>query len=102
MNYTGIVYSFYDDLDDIYLDNLNKKGIVPVYKNIRDGNLIDYKDRDSRKKRVKPLNEVEKLAKSFVKKPEKVTPGYKKKMALKRNEIENKLYAKQNKKGRRK
>lgn len=98
MNYTGIVYSFYDELDDVYLDNLSKKGITPIYQTIKDGILVDYKGRDSRKNREKPINETYKKAMSHVKKPDKVTPGYKKKMRKKTEEIALKLYASENKK----
>lgn len=80
MNYTGEVYSFYDDLDDVYLDNLNKKGVNPIYKVIKNGELCDYRGRDSREKRVRPISEEEKRAKAVIKKPTKVTPGYKKKL----------------------
>lgn len=98
MNYTGISYSFYDELDDIYLDDLNKKGIVPEYMTIKDGSLIEYKGRDSRKNREKPVTETYKMAMKHVKKPTKVTPGYKKKMQKKAEEIAQKLYASENKK----
>ncbi len=93
MNYTGVVYSFYDDLDNVYLDNLNRKGIVPVYKSFKNGELEDYKGRNSRKDRIKPENDVQKLAKKFVAKPKKVTPGYKKKMREQTAAVAAKIYA---------
>lgn len=100
MNYTGIVYSFYDDLDNVYLDNLAKKGIVPVYKMIKNNEIVDSKARNARADRVKPINEAQKKARSFVKKPTKVTPGYKKKMQAKIDEVAKKIYANNGKKKR--
>lgn len=96
MNYSGEVYSFYKDLDSDYLDFLNKNGIEPVYKDIKGGEIVDFKGRNVRKKRVKPLNEEEKKAISHVAKPKKVTPGYKKKMKREISEITGKLYKTKN------
>lgn len=101
MNYTGIVYSFYDDLDNVYLDNLSKKGIVPIYKIIKNGEIVDSKGRNARADRNRPLNEVERKARSFVKKPTKVTPGYKKKMRAEINEVAKKIYSSQGRKKKR-
>lgn len=102
MNYTGIVYSFYDDLDNVYLDNLSKKGIVPVYRVIKNGEIVESKGRNARADRVKPINEVQRKARSFVKKPTKVTPGYKKKMKAQIDEVASKIYASQNRRKKRK
>ncbi len=96
MNYTGIVYSLYTDLDDVYLDNLSKKGITPIYKEIKNSEFVDYKGRNTRQSRIKPLNQIEKKARSLVKKPEKVTPGYKKKMQEKADSIASKMYSREN------
>ena len=96
MNYSGEVYSFYKDLDSDYLDFLNKNGIEPIYKDIKGGQIVDFKGRNTRKKRVKPLNEEEKKAIAHVAKPKKVTPGYKKKMKREINEITSKLYKTKN------
>ena len=94
MNYSGDVYSFYTELDNEYLDNLAKNGIEPIYKDIRQNEIVDYKGRDSRKQRIKPKTEIYKIAKKHVAKPKKVTPGYKKKMKKKVDEIASRLYAK--------
>ncbi len=94
MNYTGEVYSFYDDLDNVYLDNLNKKGVTPVYMNIKNHELVDFKGRDSRQARVKPVSDEEKRAKAVIKKPNKVTPGYKKKLREKQQAFAKQLKSK--------
>ena len=83
----GICYSFYEEENQEYLDNLEKRGIVFDYLDIKNKELVPFKGRNSRQKRVKPVTEEELIAKRVVKKPEKVTPGYKKKMAEKQKEI---------------
>ena len=98
MNYSGIVYSFYHELDSEYLNNLESRGVTPKYKDIKNGELVDFKGRNVREKRLKPLNEKEKIARSFVPKPTKVKPGYKKKMREEIKKISKKLYLAENKK----
>ncbi len=75
----GIVYSFYEEIDNQYLDNLNKKKIIPEYFEIKNKELIPYKGRNTRQSRQKPKTNYEYEAKKFVPKPKKVKPGYKKK-----------------------
>ncbi len=101
MNYTGEVYSFYTDLDDVYLDNLAKKGVKPIYKVIKEGVLEDYKGRNMRQKRVKPLNEGQKRARAMLHNAGKVSPGYKKKLRKKQDELSVKLYKASTKKKKR-
>jgi ATP-dependent RNA helicase CshB len=75
----GIVYSFYEELDNQYLDNLNKKDIKPEYFEIKNKELVPFKGRNSREARIKPKTNYELEAKKFVPKSDKVKPGYKKK-----------------------
>jgi ATP-dependent RNA helicase CshB len=96
MNYSGTVYSFYKDLDNDYLDFLNKNGIEPIYKDIKGGQIVDFKGRNTRKKRVRPLTAEEKMALAHVSKPAKVTPGYKRKIKRQVAEITGKLYKTKN------
>ncbi len=93
----GIVYSFYEDLDDEYLNSLSKKGINPEYMLLKDDELIPYKGRNTRQNRVKPKTDYEKEAAKFVPKATKVTPGYKKKRQAKIDEIAKKLKKKDKK-----
>ena len=83
----GICYSFYEEENQEYLDNLEKRGIVFDYLDIKNKELVPFKGRNSRQKRVKPISEEEIIAKRVVKKPTKVTPGYKKKLAEKQKEV---------------
>ena len=75
----GIVYSLYEELDNQYLDNLNKKNIKPEYFEIKNKELVPFKGRNTRENRVKPKTNYELEAKKFVPKSDKVKPGYKKK-----------------------
>ena len=75
----GIVYSLYEDIDNQYLDNLNKKDIKPEYFEIKNKELVPYKGRNTREARIKPKTNYELEAKKFVPKSDKVKPGYKKK-----------------------
>ena len=91
MHKDGIVYSFYEDIDDAYLDNLAKKKVKPTYFEIKNKELIEYKGRNTRADRVKPKTDYQKQAAKFVPKATKVSPGYKKKRQAKIDEIAKKL-----------
>lgn len=80
-NATGIAISFYDYEDDNYLNQLHAKGFSYVYKNLKDDQLIETKERNAKAARKTPKEEVALHAKYPLAK--KVKPGYKKK----RNEI---------------
>ena len=101
MHRDGIVYTFYEEVDDAYLDNLAKKKITPEYFEIKNGELIPYKGRATRAARVKPKTDYQKEAAKFVPKPKKVSPGYKKKMQAKIDDIASRLKKNDQKKKRR-
>ncbi|MGM9968991.1 MAG: DEAD/DEAH box helicase [Anaeroplasma sp.] len=98
----GIVYTFYEDIDDTYLDNLSKKGIVPKYYEIKDKELIPYKGRNTRAQRIKPKTDYQAKASKYIPKPKKVSPGYKKKRQTQINELADKLKKKDLKNKKRK
>ena len=87
----GIVYSFYEDVDDEYLDNLAKKKVKPEYFELKNGELLEYKGRNTRQQRIKPKTDYQKQAAKFVPKSDKVSPGYKKKRQAKIDEIAQRL-----------
>ncbi len=97
----GIVYSFYEDVDDQYLDNLSKKKVKPEYFELKNGELIPYKGRNTRAQRIKPKTDYQKQASKFVPKVDKVSPGYKKKRQAKIDEIAQRLKKNDMKKKRR-
>ncbi|MDF2698535.1 MAG: box helicase [Haloplasmataceae bacterium] len=76
-NTTGIVISLYDLDDDTYLQKLENKNIKFEYKEIKDNQFVEAKDRNFRKKYVKEIDNKKKV---IVTKPKKVSPNYKKKM----------------------
>lgn len=78
--YQGIAISLYTSEDGAYLDFLEEKGINITYKDIKNGELVEKRERKGRVKR-------EKVHAGFdvhtlnVKKKKKVKPGYKKRFA---------------------
>ena len=92
----GIVYTLYEDLDNDYLDNLNKKNIQPEYYEIKNKQLVEYKGRNTRKDRIKPKTDYQKEAAKYVPLGEK-KPGYKKRRQAMISEIADKLKAKDQK-----
>lgn len=100
MHKDGIVYSLYEDLDNEYLDNLAKKKIEPLYYEIKDKELVEFKGRNTRSQRMKPKTNYQKEAAKFVPKSTKVKPGHKKKRQAQIDEIAKKLYKKDQKKKR--
>lgn len=90
MDKTGIVYTLYDELDDNYLNNLEKKGIKPTYFEIKNKELVPYKGRNKREERKKPETDYHRQALSHIKLGKK-KPGYKKKREAQVKELEEKL-----------
>lgn len=84
---SGIALTIYEPSDEDALNRLEKLGIEFKHIDIKKGELSELEDRNRRKKRTKQSDEVDKLAKSFVKKPAKVKPGYKKKMQFEMDKI---------------
>ena len=100
MNNSGVVYTIYEDLDETYLNNLEKKGIKPEYFEIKNNELVPYKGRNLREKRVKPETDYEKQARKYFKN-EKVKPGYKKVREAKIKDLAQRLKMNDKKKKKR-
>lgn len=77
---SGIALTIYDLSDENALIQLEKRGIQFKNVDIKNNELIELEDRNKRKTRKKQEDDIDKLAKSIVQKPQKVKPGYKKKM----------------------
>lgn len=73
---TGYAISFYDFLDEAYLNNLKAKGLNYVYMNLKDGVLVPTKERNH--KVHKETKEEIAIHKKHPM-PKKVKPGYRKK-----------------------
>lgn len=78
-NYTGQAISLYSVDDDAYLDFLEKKGINILYKDVKDNELVERRERKERGKRAHIHAGFDKNKVNIKKKNKKVKPGYKKK-----------------------
>ncbi|MEQ2526209.1 DEAD/DEAH box helicase [Robertmurraya yapensis] len=83
----GLALTIYTQSDEDALNRLENLGIEFKNVDIKQGEIVEIGDRNKRKKRVRQQNEVDAMAKSFVKKPSKVKPGYKKKMQWEMDKI---------------
>ncbi|WP_071460148.1 DEAD/DEAH box helicase [Bacillus massilinigeriensis] len=77
---TGIALTIYDSSDEDALNRLEKMGIAFKNVDLQKGEFTEISDRNKRKKRKKQEDGTETIAQSLVRKPNKVKPGYKKKM----------------------
>jgi ATP-dependent RNA helicase CshB len=86
---SGIALTIYDLSDEDALIHLEKMGIQFKNVDLKNNELVELEDRNRRKTRKKQENEIDKMAKSIVRKPSKVKPGYKKKMKSEMEQIKN-------------
>ncbi|WP_040207975.1 DEAD/DEAH box helicase [Neobacillus jeddahensis] len=84
---SGIALTVFDTADEDALNRLEKMGIQFKYTDLKQGEFIETDERNKRKTRVRKEDEADKKAKSLVKKPQKVKPGYKKKMQWEMDKI---------------
>lgn len=84
---SGIALTVYELSDEDALNRLEKMGIQFKYVDLKNDGFVEADDRNKRKTRVRKEDEAERIAKSFVKKPQKVKPGYKKKMQWEMDKI---------------
>jgi ATP-dependent RNA helicase CshB len=86
-NYDGIAITLFDTGEEELLIQLEQRGIEFKYRELKNGQLVETGSRNSRQKREKHMNEIDKVAMSKIRKPKKVTPGYKKKMKFEMDKI---------------
>lgn len=84
---SGIALTVYELSDEDALNRLEKMGIQFKYVDLKKDGFVEADDRNKRKTRVRKEDEAERIAKSIVKKPQKVKPGYKKKMQWEMDKI---------------
>lgn len=77
----GTAITLYEPSEDDKVVRIEKMGIPFVHEDVKKGEWIEIKERHARKNRLKQEDEIDRKAVSIVKKPAKVKPGYKKKMA---------------------
>ncbi|QCJ43491.1 DEAD/DEAH box helicase [Bacillus sp. S3] len=84
---SGIALTVYESSDEDALNRLEKMGIQFKYVDLKNGEFAETDERNKRKTRVRKEDEADRKAKSIVKKPQKVKPGYKKKMQWEMDKI---------------
>ena len=78
--FSGIALTLYEGSDEDALNRLEKMGIEFKNVDVKKEEWVELADRNKRKKRHKAVSEIDLKAKTFIPKPKKVKPGYKKKM----------------------
>ncbi|WP_413308728.1 DEAD/DEAH box helicase [Bacillus sp. 1P10SD] len=84
---TGIALTIYENSDEDALNKLEKMGIQFKHVDLKKDGFVEIDERNKRKTRVRKEDEAAKTAKTLVKKPQKVKPGYKKKMQWEMDKI---------------
>ncbi|MBT2656685.1 DEAD/DEAH box helicase [Bacillus sp. ISL-18] len=84
---SGIALTIYESSDEDALNRLEKMGIQFKHVDFKNEGIEEIDDRNRRKTRVRKEDEADRTAKSIVKKPQKVKPGYKKKMQWEMDKI---------------
>jgi len=84
---SGIALTIYESSDEDALNRLEKMGIQFKHIDFKNEEIVEIDDRNKRKTRVRKEDEADRTAKSMVKKPQRVKPGYKKKMQWEMDKI---------------
>ena len=87
-SFDGVAITLFDTGEEDALSQLEARGITFTYKELdKFGNLVESNQRNRRVSRVKHENELDKVAKARVRKPKKISPGYKKKMKAEMDKV---------------
>ncbi|WP_064091471.1 DEAD/DEAH box helicase [Rossellomorea aquimaris] len=85
---SGIAYTIFEPSDEDALNQLEKMGISFSHQQLKKGEWVELPPLNKRKNRQKTAtDDIDAKAKSMVRKPKKVKPGYKKKMKFKMDKI---------------
>ena len=86
--FDGVAITLFDTGEEHALSLLEARGIKFAYQELdKKGEWMAANARNRRVSREKRENEIDKIAKAKVRKPKKVTPGYKKKMKFEMDKI---------------
>ncbi|MCH4984196.1 DEAD/DEAH box helicase [Macrococcus epidermidis] len=90
-NYTGVAITIYTPDEEDLINQIEKRGFSFIHSDVKNGELVEIKDRTERQSRKKKEDNIEQNLKHKLKGKKKVKPGYKKKFRfeldkLKRNE----------------
>ncbi len=83
----GTAITLYTPSEEDKIVQIEALGIPFIHEEVKNGEWVEVKARHARKNRTKKLDDVDRKAIAFVRKPKKVKPGYKKKMAQQIDEI---------------
>lgn len=88
----GQAITIFEPSEEDALARIEKMNISFEMKDIKNDELVDMKERHSRQKRdgAKKEDEIDRIAKSRVRKPKKVKPGYKRNMRWEMDKIKKK------------
>lgn len=92
----GTAITLFEPEDEDAVVRVEKMGIPFVQKDVKNGEWIELKERHARQNRAKQENEIDAIAKSKVRKPKKVKPGYKRNMRWEMEKIKKKERRKKN------
>lgn len=91
---SGIAITMCDSSDEDAIVKLEKRNITFKYIDLKGGEWVDLGARNKRQQRKKPGSTLDSMTKKVVKKPTKVKPGYKKKLAADREKVKKKFQKK--------
>ena len=83
----GNAITLYDPSEEDKVVRIEQMGIPFIHEEVKNGDWVEVKERHARKTRVKQTDDIDRKVASFVRKPAKVKPGYKKKMTQKMDQM---------------
>ncbi|KGR74555.1 DEAD/DEAH box helicase [Ureibacillus sinduriensis] len=92
----GTAITLFEPEEEDAVVRIEKMDIPLVQKDVKNGEWIELKERHARANRAKHDNEIDAIAKSKVRKPKKVKPGYKRNMRWEMEKIKKKERRKKN------
>ncbi|WP_414053590.1 DEAD/DEAH box helicase [Macrococcus equi] len=78
-NYTGVAITIYTPDEEDLINQIEKRGFSFIHSDVKNGELVEIKDRTERQSRKKKEDNIEQNLKHKLKGKKKVKPGYKKK-----------------------
>lgn len=97
----GHAITLYAPTDEDKVASIEKLGIPFIHEEMKNGEWVKVKERHARKKRANQYDEIDRKAVAFIRKPKKVKPGYKKKLARQIESYKKQERRKQGKNGKR-
>lgn len=94
----GSAITLYDPSEEDKIVRIEEMGIPFVHEEVKKGEWVEVKERHARKTRTRQFDDADRKAIAFVRKPKKVKPGYKKKMAKQIEDIKKRERRSQRKK----